>query len=332
VPWLPESWHTLIRTLISQTAKSMKVLDKLELIDRIGRELQSRMSYGEIDTYLRAHGVDTKKPTSGVNSKWVYTKELLSDEKDPLVVRIADELELSHNYTVADSSTTLEATFWEPFHFKLFLSHLSSFKKTTGLLQAALRNYGVSAFVAHVDIEPTKEWLDEIEAGLYSMDALAAILMPGFKESNWTDQEVGVAVGRGVLVIPIIRGLNPYGFISKYQGLQAEGKTVTSVAESIFRVLVSSPKTRSRMLSCLIDTTIRAASADEALEKLKYIASVESMPIAYLEKLRDSATSSVALSSGDPLKQLNDLLSKHKLNPVETNQTPEPFDDDDIPF
>jgi hypothetical protein len=151
----------------------MKVIEKLGLIDRIGRELQSRMSYGEIDTYLKAHGVNTKKPTSGVNSKWVYSKELLSDEKESVILRIADELQVPHNYTIADSGAAVEATFWEPFHFRLFLNHLSSFKKKAGLLQTALRRYGISAFVAHVDIEPTKEWLDEIEAGLYSMDALA---------------------------------------------------------------------------------------------------------------------------------------------------------------
>lgn len=57
------------------------------------------------------------------------------------------------------------------------------------------------------------------------MDALAAILMPGFKESDWTDQEVGVAVGRGVLVIPIIRGLILYGLISKFQGMNDPEKT-----------------------------------------------------------------------------------------------------------
>lgn len=94
----------------------MKVIERLSLIDRIGRELQSRMSYGEIDTYLKAHGVDIKKPTSGVNSKWVYSKELLADESEDLIIRIADELEVPHNHVVADSTKTLEATFWEPFH------------------------------------------------------------------------------------------------------------------------------------------------------------------------------------------------------------------------
>ncbi len=31
----------------------MKVLDRLSLIDRIGRELQSRMTFGEIEIYLK---------------------------------------------------------------------------------------------------------------------------------------------------------------------------------------------------------------------------------------------------------------------------------------
>lgn len=290
------------------------------------------MSYADIDVYLRAYGVDTKKPTSGANSKWVYVKELLSDEKDGLVVRIADELGLAHNFAVADADSAFEATFWEPFHFKLFLSHISSFKKTTSQLQAALRTYGVSAFVAHVDIEPTKEWQHEIEASLYSMDALAAILMPGFKDSNWTDQEVGIAIGRGVLIVPIMRGQTPYGFISKYQGLYAEGKTVAEVAGNIFRILATSSKTRARMLSCLVETTVRAASEEEAIQKLKHVASIGQIPPPYLEQLRDSATSSVALSAAGPLKALNDLLARHKLKPMADNQSAEKFADDDIPF
>lgn len=310
----------------------MKVLERLELVDRIGRELQSRMSYADIDVYLKAYGVNTKKPTSGANSKWVYVKELLSDEKDELIVRIADELGIVHGFTVSDASVALEASFWEPFHFKLFLSHISSFKKTTSQLQAALRTYGVSAFVAHVDIEPTREWQDEIEAGLYSMDALAAILMPGFKDSNWTDQEVGIAIGRGVLVIPVMRGSTPHGFISKYQGLYAEGKSVGSVAESIFKILLASPKTRTRMLSCLIETTVRASSEEEALQKLGHIGSLPQVPLPFLEQLRESASSSVALSATAPLEALNALLAKHNLKPVVTAQTAEPFDDDDIPF
>lgn len=310
----------------------MKVLDRLSLIDRIGRELQSKFSYTEIDSYLKAYGVDTKKPTSGVNSKWVYTKELLSDEKDSLILRIANELELQHNYSLEEILDSVEANFWEPFHFKLFLSHLSSFKKTTGLLQASLRRYGISAFVAHVDIEPTKEWLDEIEAGLRTMDALAAILMPGFKESNWTDQEVGFAVGRGVLIIPIIRGLDPYGFIAKCQGLNAQGKTVPAVADDIFKVLVNSPKTKAKMISCLTETTLKSSTVDEALEKLEHLSKIKELPVSHLENLRNGALSSVVLSSEAPLKRLNKLLAASKLAPVTSARDSQLAENDDIPF
>lgn len=311
----------------------MKPLERLSLIDKIGRELQSRMSYSDIDAYLKAYGVDIKKPTSGANSKWVYVKELLLDEKNAPIVRIANELCLAHDFAVVDAQTTIEASFWEPGHFKLFLSHISSFKKTTSQLQAALRSYGISAFVAHVDIEPTKEWQDEIEAGIYSMDALAAILMPGFETSKWCDQEVGMAVGRGALVIPIMRGLNPYGFISKYQGLHAEGKTVAAVAESIFRVLCNSSKTKARMLTCLVETTIRAASPSDAIEKLRHLTLLDSsVPSAYLEQLREGAGSSVALSDKDSLDALNKLLTAHKLKPVLHELPPQTFDGDDLPF
>ena len=309
----------------------MKVLERLELVDRISRELQSRMSYGEIDTYLKAYSVDTKKPTSGVNSKWVYSKELLGDEPEATILRIADELGVPHNHVVAEPGKTLEATFWEPFHFKLFLSHLSSFKVITAQLQAALRKFGISAFVAHVDIEPTREWQDEIEAGLLSMDALVAILMPGFKESSWTDQEVGVAVGRGVLVIPVMRGLNPYGFISKYQGLNASGRKVGEVAEEVFRILATSPKTRAKMLSCLTETTLQSKSEPEALFKLRKLASVKSLPIAHLHKLKESASASAVLMAGKPLEELNSMLVAKSIEPVAVKRPPSTFDDD-IPF
>jgi hypothetical protein len=310
----------------------VKNLDRLELIDRIGRELQVRMSYVDIRVYLKTLGVDITKPTSGVNSKWIYAKELLADVPAETVVRIADELELPHTYVVTTDKATVEATFWEPQHFRLFLSHLSTFKERTGTLQAALRQFGISAFVAHVDIEPTRDWLREIETGLSSMDALAAILMPGFKESSWADQETGIAVGRGVLVIPIIRGLNPYGFIAKFQGLQAMGKTVAQVAQEVFDILIASPQTRSRMLACLVDTTLRSNQQDDAVRKLNRLAAVRDLPSSYLERLREGAATAASFAEGPALEKLNQLLLERGLPRVITQDSNELSADEEIPF
>ena len=300
----------------------MRGIERFELIDRIGRELQARMSYSDIDAFLPAFNIDITKPTSSVNSKWVYVKELLADASSETIIRIADELDMDHPYVLAPANEITESRFWEPSHFKLFLSHLSSFKKTVGQLQIALRKYGISTFVAHVDIEPTRKWQDEIEAALFSMDALAAILMPGFEESNWTDQEVGVAIGRGVPVIPIIKGLDPYGFIGKYQGLNTSRKSVNQVAEALFKILVSSPNTRSRILTCLVDTTVISSSPEDVANKLEIIGQlyslpIYSLPVSHLERLREAAMGAAIFRDYKDIRsQFNTLLAENNLEPI----------------
>jgi hypothetical protein len=226
----------------------MRGIDRHLLLDKIGRELQRRMTYDDIDRYLKGFGVEIAPSQSSYDSKWLYAKDLLGDASSEILVRIADELDIAHGFTVAGGKTSTASNLWEPNHFRLFLSHLSEIKRQVGELQRALRRHAISSFVAHVDIEPTREWQDEIESALLSMDALAAILMPGFKASNWTDQEVGAAIGRGVLVIPVMRGSTPHGFIGKFQGLNAEGKTVGQIADGIFNILTTSPSTSMRIL------------------------------------------------------------------------------------
>lgn len=309
----------------------MKEIERLTLIDLIGRELQSRMTYSDIRTYLQAFGVQLRQGgPSSFNSKWVYVKELLGPAPAATVIKIADELGLAHGYTVTPGKEVVDSSFWLPLHFKLFLTHLSNFKAQTAGLQNALRSYGISGFVAHVDIEPTRQWQDEIETALYSMDALAAILMPGFKESNWTDQEVGFAMGRGVLVIPIIRGLDPYGFIGKFQGVHVQGQSVAQVAKKLFTIIVNSPRTRSRMLTCLVDTTLQATSPDEALEKLGLLEAIPDLPGSYLKRLRDGAAAVIAFAGGKPLARLNKLLISRGLSEVPTAEGAAPVDD--VPF
>ena len=311
----------------------MRRIDRFNLTDKIGRELQSRMTYTDIDTYLRTYGIDaSSKQTSGANSKWVYTKEVLADEPDELVLEIADDLEIDHPHHGPTNRDISDSRFWMPAHFRLFLSHLSSFWEQAGRLRAALRRFGISAFVAHKDIEPTREWLGEIEKALFSMDALAAILMPGFNESHWTDQEIGVAVGRDVLIIPIQRGLDPYGFIGRYQGFPAKGKTVGEVAEDLFSIILSSSKSGTRMLDCLVEQFLLAGSEEDALTKLDLLGHAEVIPEKHGDKIRESLPSNGVISQSEVvLRRLNELLAKSDLaqmaRPTETNQ-----ENDDIPF
>jgi hypothetical protein len=102
----------------------------------------------------------------------------------------------------------------------------------------------VDAFVAHDTIEPTREWRDVLEAALLSCDALCAILTPDFLSSPWCDQEVGFAIARRVVVVPLTVGTVPHGFMNTYQGLNVDsGAVAREVAENLFEALAKSPET-----------------------------------------------------------------------------------------
>lgn len=222
---------------------------------------------------------------------------------------------------------------WPAGNFRLFMSHVSDFKENTAYLQRSLTKYGITAFVAHENIKPTKEWHDEIENALFSMDALAAVLSPGFDTSPWTDHEVGIAIGRGVLVIPIRRGMDPYGFIAKYQGIQGSGKKVSEVANEIFNVLRNNEKTRERILSVLIEQFLFANELGVAKDKLNYISSFDNIDRYYLGKIKENTLSNSLLAgSAEIKKDVNNLLRLNSMGQLKKKADINFSKDDDLPF
>ena len=287
----------------------MRQLDRISLLDTIGRELQSRMSFSDLEIYFKGHGVDTARSWSGTNSKWVYTKEMLADAPDELIAKIADELEIDH---AISGSQGADSKFWVPGHLRIFISHVSTHKVTASNLQHALKKYAISSFVAHEDIEPTKEWLVEIEKALFSMDALIAIITPDFANSHWTDHEVGIAVGRQALVIPIRKGADPYGFIGKFQGLQSRGKTVSQVAQEVFQTLLVNSKTRDRLFGALVRQLLVVGSQDDANHWLQLLEEQDEIPRTHIEKLQATVADNRTLMGDNDLKERTCSLLKRQ--------------------
>lgn len=295
----------------------MNALEKINLIDKIGRELQARMTFREIESYFKANGIKTDQQAT-YNSKYVYVKEILPNINDKIVIQIANELNIEHNFhnnlpTFKDETTT----FWKTGHFKLFISHLSSFKETIEHLKIALEKFGISSFVAHIDIEPTKEWQEEIEKGLFSMDALCAVLMPGFKDSNWTDQEIGVAIGRGVLVIPVRKGLEPYGFIGKFQGYQSFGKNIEQVADGVFTIISKNPKSRNIIISCLINLLLLSTNKIEVFQRISALEKIDDLPKDKILHLKTMFTENQNLKDIEIIKRFNELAQKYDVKGVQ---------------
>ncbi|MEO9969479.1 MAG: toll/interleukin-1 receptor domain-containing protein [Hyphomonadaceae bacterium] len=212
----------------------MKVSAKLDLIDKIGRELQSRYSYEEINGYLTEFGISIGD-YNGTNSKWVYSKTQLSGQKLELILQIAQDLDIQAQSDLL--SQTLPANWLETDNLKLFISHISIDKDKATRLRDCLVPLGVSAFVAHEDIEPTKIWREEILKALSTMDAFLSIHTDGFSKSFWTQQEVGFAVARGVKRIAFKMGEDPTGFLSAQQALPRRNRNAEEIAACVVDLL-----------------------------------------------------------------------------------------------
>lgn len=142
---------------------------------------------------------------------------------------------------------------WGTYHVRVFLSHKATVKIQASNLKESFARCGLGAFVAHEDIEPTQEWQREIERALFSMDALVALLTTDFHDSNWTDQEVGVAIGRGVPLVAVRLGADPYGLMGKGQGLGGCALSDTgTIATRVFQLLLKRLSDKSRLFECAL--------------------------------------------------------------------------------
>jgi CHC2 zinc finger/TIR domain len=220
----------------------LRVSEKLALIDKVGRELQARFRYEEIDAFLAEYGLKGPNEIS-VNSKWVYAKAALTDAPNDVLLGIAEELDVEIPGTKARTARPprnwVGAT-----DFRLFVSHISQHKDKAARLKGCLASFAINAFVAHDDIHPTVEWQSEIERALGTMDAFLAMHTDGFSESCWTQQEIGYAVCRRVKIISLKMGdEDPAGFISKHQALPRQGRSAEAIAKHLNELLADDPAT-----------------------------------------------------------------------------------------
>ena len=134
-----------------------------------------------------------------------------------------------------------ETRIWKGCAIRVFLSHKAEFKVPASELRDVLLQGRIGAFVAHEDIEPTRAWHREIEKALRSMDVLVALHSEGFNTSPWTNQEVGVAIGRGIPVLSLRLDEDPKGLNGHTQAINGREKTVQTWATEIIGGIAKAP-------------------------------------------------------------------------------------------
>lgn len=164
---------------------------------------------------------------------------------------------------------------WTPERIRVFMSHTNSHKSEVGQLAKELDRFAFSCFVAHDAIEPTLQWQEVIELALRTCDVSVAYVTPDFSQSRWTDQEVGWALGREIIVIPLKVGADPYGFFGAYQALpirdgQRPWETAVAVARAIaIAVFREQRPAASRLLGRMTDLVVEAFCRSSSFESTR---------------------------------------------------------------
>lgn len=291
--------------------------------------LLAPQEWGDIDLVLSEHDLPISDNWSS-GDRYGYVISMLSQAPD-------ETLRLLHTFVTTGVTPALSASSpWRPGELRLFMSHLATHQAFVGEAAEYLAGYGVSAFVAHVSIEPSDEWRSVIEEALLTCDAMAVYLHDGFKASDWCDQEVGFALARRVPVLPLNIELNPHGFMAKLQAAYCVGLDARQVGEKVLEWLVRTPSAQTALTEGLVKAWEQVNSYASACRTYDLLGNMRSLTPAQLQRIDAAARSNNQISgahypgpSGEPLTFYVGRFIK------ERGGTPEPEPDawsDEPPF
>ncbi len=248
------------------------------IAERLGKE-----SWSLINVTLQQFGVPEIGGSWSITQTYTYVLERVQNAGDQALIDLAQHVGYKFDQPI---SAGVDPPFWRKNMLRLFVSHLATNRKFAGELQDALFRCGISAFVAHNDIEPTLEWQVQIETALATCEALVALLHEKFHASNWTDQEIGFAMGRRVPTFAVKYGETPYGFIGRFQAFNGNGKTPVDLAHELFDCFRKNKQTQHRMSEAVVSLFEESNSFAEAKERIGYLEALEVWDPSFPHRLR----------------------------------------------
>jgi hypothetical protein len=237
-----------------------------------------------IDATLNAFSIRTTDTWSG--SSEGYVLRMIQNASEKALIDLAQHVGFQFEQP---APLRVDPQFWRKGLLRLFISHLATYKVFASELQTELLQYGISAFVAHSDIEPTSEWQTQIETALATCEALVALLHEKFHESKWTDQEIGFAMGRGAPSFTVRLGETPYGFIGRFQAFNGNGKSAKELARELFESFRKNKQTQRRMGEVIVGLFEQSGSFAAAKSNMSLLEGMEWWDPSFSTRIRAAA-------------------------------------------
>ena len=258
------------------------------------KEISARLAnegYPLIDVTLKQFSLPWSDEWQG--NKDAYVLRMIEEAPDGTLIDLAQHVGFQFGES---TSPRVDPPFWRKGMLRLFVSHLAIHKVFAAELQKEFLDFGISCFIAHNDIEPTHEWQTQIETALATCDALVALLHDGFHVSNWTDQEIGFAMGRGAPVFAVRLGQDPYGFIGRFQAFSGQGKSVASLARELFDTYRRNKQTQRRMSEILVGLFEESFNFAEAKVRIGYLEDLELWGPSFSKRINAAVISNSQIS------------------------------------
>lgn len=150
---------------------------------------------------------------------------------------------------------------------RVFLSYSVRDKKIASVIKIHLESFKLVVFLAHEDISPSIEWQNTILKELKTCDIFIPILTTNFSDSEWTDQESGIALASDRIIVPLKIDINPYGFVAKYQALKINQDNYRLSCLEIIRTIYEHRKYRGAIRNCVIRAFAESYSFIDAAQK-----------------------------------------------------------------
>lgn len=257
-----------------------------EIAGRLGKE-----DWPLLDATLKQFSLPYSNEWQG--TKEAYVLRMVEEATDQSLIDLAQHVGFQFGEV---SAPRIEPSFWRKGMLRLFVSHLATHRVFAAELQEVLLDFGISCFIAHNDIEPTQEWQTQIETALATCDALVALLHKDFHASNWTDQEIGFAMGRGAPTFSVSFGQDPYGFIGRFQAFNGNKKSAAALARELFDAFRKNKQTQRRMSEVLVGLFEQSGSFADAKARIGYLEELELWEPSFSARIRSAAKSNSQVS------------------------------------
>ena len=224
---------------------------------------------------------DLNKVTQEIKGEFIGSVHIkLEDEED-------SQFRKAVPFSSEPSVNPEDVGLWKDNYLRLFLSHRDKYKSYANNLAEALDPFGIATFVAHDAIKPMKEWQNEIMNGLKTMEVMLVLLADDFHEGDWTDQEVGFALGKGIPIVCVkVGSTDPKGFIGATQAINASLENIDDIAYKVSSVLIRETDQGSRIKEILIKLFVKSPHYIETMERLRRLKdTVNSLTDADLKKI-----------------------------------------------